>query len=143
MPTITHITVRYAETDRMGIAHHANYLVWYEQARTEFTKTLGTSYGAMEEMGVLSPLLSIESRYLAPCTYEDTLQVECRLVKATPAQMEFTYTVYKEGTEKPINQGRSRHAWVDGETFRPVSLKRRAPAIFAALTAAVEAEEKE
>lgn len=136
----THLTVRYAETDRMGITHHANYLVWYEQARTEFTRMLGTSYGQIEEMGLLSPLLEIETKYLLPSTYEDEITVECRVVKVTPAQMEFCYRVFKQGEEKPINTGRSRHAWVDKDSFRPASLKKRAPELFAALTAAVEPE---
>ncbi len=136
----THLTVRYAETDRMGVTHHANYLVWYEQARTEFTRMLGTSYAQIEQMGLLSPLLEIETKYLLPCTYEDEIMVECRLVKASAAQMEFCYRVFKKGEEKPINTGRSRHAWVDKASFRPASLKKRAPELFAVLTAAVEPE---
>ena len=69
------------------------------------------------------------------------MAVECRLVKVTAAQMEFCYRVFKKGEEKPINTGRSRHAWVDKDTFRPASLKKRAPELFAALVAAVEPEE--
>lgn len=139
MKQIANITVRYAETDRMGIAHHANYLIWYEQARTEFTKAMGSSYAAIERQGLLSPLLGIETRYLLPCTYEDELEVVCWPTRVSPAQMEFAYEVRKGG--QVINTGASRHAWVDKETFRPVSLKKRLPELYAALQNAVEKPE--
>lgn len=143
MVSKTTFSVRYAETDRMGVAHHANYLVWYEQARTDFTKQLGTSYGELEEMGFLSPVLSVESQYLLPCTYEDEITIECRLTKATAAQMEFCYTVTKKGENSPINRGKTRHGWVDKETFRPISLKRKAPHLFQKLCDALEKEATE
>ena len=45
--------VHYYETDKMGIVHHSNYAVWYEQARTEFIRHFGLSYGDMEKAGIL------------------------------------------------------------------------------------------
>ena len=101
MQSVTEIVVRYAETDRMGIAHHANYLVWFEQARTEYTRKLSCSYSELEKRGLMSPLLSVEVHYLRTCTYEDRLQVICRLVKLSQAQMTFAYTVLREGEEQP------------------------------------------
>ena len=105
MQSVTEIVVRYAETDRMGIAHHANYLVWFEQARTEYTRKLSCSYSELEKRGLMSPLLSVEVHYLRTCTYEDRLQVICRLVKLSQAQMTFAYTVLREGEEQPICTG--------------------------------------
>ena len=49
------IVVRYAETDQMGIAHHANYPVWFEVARTDLIKTIGITYTELEEMGRCAP----------------------------------------------------------------------------------------
>lgn len=140
MQSVTEIVVRYAETDRMGIAHHANYLVWFEQARTEYTRKLSCSYSELEKQGLLSPLLSVEVHYLRTCTYEDRLQVICRLVKLSQAQMTFAYTVLREGEKQPICTGITRHAWVDAETFRPVSLKRRCPELYQELEQLVEPE---
>lgn len=138
MVSETKLTVRYVETDRMGVTHHSNYLVWYEQARTELTKKLGTSYGKLEAMGFLSPVLSVNTEYLRPCTYDDEIVVKCCLTKATYSQMEFSYRVYKNGEDTPINRGSSRHAWVDKETFRPISIKRKAPKLYELLCNAVE-----
>lgn len=133
------VQVRYAETDRMGIAYHANYFIWFEMARTAFTKAqLGVTYGQIEQLGIVSPVLGVQAKYLAPCTYEDELEVECRLVRATPSQMEFCYAVYKNGGDAPITTGESRHAWVDGASFRPISLKRVQPALYQKVRAAVE-----
>lgn len=140
MQSTTKITVRYAETDRMCVAHHANYLIWYEQARTDFTRQLGFSYRQAEEMGLLSPVVSVESNYHRSCTYEDELTVTCRLIRLTPAQMVFSYSIQKAGEDSPVNTGTSRHTWVDRETFRPVNLRRRAPELYAALQGALEAE---
>ena len=106
MQSVTEIVVRYAETDRMGIAHHANYLVWFEQARTEYTRKLSCSYSELEKRGLLSPLLSVEVHYLRTCTYEDRLQVICRLVKLSQAQMTFAYTVLEEVTPRPTRLDR-------------------------------------
>lgn len=58
MVTQTLLTVRYAETDRMGIAHHSHYPVWFEQARTEFVTRCGLTYSQMEQEGVLTPCRS-------------------------------------------------------------------------------------
>ena len=140
MYSTTKIIVRYAETDRMCVAHHANYLIWYEQARTEFTRQLGFSYRQAEETGLLSPVVSVESHYHRPCTYEDELTVTCRLIRLTPAQMIFSYSIVKNDEESPINTGTSRHTWVDRDTFRPVNLRRRAPEVYAALQKALETE---
>lgn len=66
MITETQIVVRYAETDQMGIAHHSNYAVWFEQARTEFIRSLGITYGEMEKNGVMMPLTKLETVYKIP-----------------------------------------------------------------------------
>jgi acyl-CoA thioester hydrolase len=56
METKTTLTVRYAETDQMGIVHHSNYAIWFEMGRTDFIKQFSVSYSNIEERGVLIPL---------------------------------------------------------------------------------------
>lgn len=67
----TSIVVRYAETDQMGIVHHAVYPVWYEVARTELIRQIGIPYSQMEAMGVMTPLVELKSRYKGVTRYED------------------------------------------------------------------------
>ena len=69
MITTTTIQVRYAETDRMGIAHHSNYAVWFEAARTDLSRHLEMSYAQMEEAGLMLPLSELHCKYIGSCTY--------------------------------------------------------------------------
>jgi acyl-CoA thioester hydrolase len=67
------IRVRYAETDRMGLLHHANYLVYFEQARTELLRSRGFTYKTMEDEGFLLVLTKASVRYKSPARYDDVL----------------------------------------------------------------------
>src|SRR5438128_7798897 len=71
----TTIRVRYAETDRMGLLHHANYLVYFEQARTELLRTQGYTYKDLEDRGLLLVLTKVEVRYKRPALYDDVLTI--------------------------------------------------------------------
>ena len=67
------IRVRYAETDQMGLLHHANYLVYFEQGRTELLRSRGLSYRDLEDRGYLLVLTKVEVRYHRPARYDDLL----------------------------------------------------------------------
>ena len=66
----TKVTVRYAETDRMGIVHHSNYPIWYEIARNDYIKMFGISYTDMENAGVMTPLLNLSCHFGIPALYD-------------------------------------------------------------------------
>lgn len=125
----TKITVRYAETDQMGIVHHSVYPIWYEAARTEAIKKIGITYSALEKNGIMTPLVELNSRYIVPAEYEDVLTIQVEIAKLTPARIVFNYQVFKEGIEKPINTGSTIHAWV-GKELKPINLKKQFPEIF-------------
>ena len=67
--------VHYHETDMMGIAHHANYIRWMEEARVDFMEQMGFPYRAMEAQGVVSPVRSVQCRYRKSCTFDDALAI--------------------------------------------------------------------
>src|SRR5580698_687778 len=67
------IRVRYAETDRMGLLHHANHLVYFEQGRTELLRSMGLSYRDLEDKGYLLVLTRLQVRYRSPARYDDLL----------------------------------------------------------------------
>ena len=58
--------VQYYETDMMGVAHHANYIHWMEEARIDFMDQLGFPYAEMERKGVLSPVKAFSCEYQWP-----------------------------------------------------------------------------
>ncbi len=133
----TTITVRYAETDQMGIVHHSVYPIWYEAARTEAIKKIGITYSALEKNGIMTPLVELNSKYILPAEYEDILTITVDIAKLTPAKIIFNYQIFKAGIEKPINTGSTVHAWV-GKDLRPINLKKQYPDIFEKMTKLAE-----
>ncbi len=125
----TKITVRYAETDQMGIVHHSVYPIWYEAARTEAVKKIGMTYSSLEKNGVMMPLVELNCKYNVPAEYENVLTITVEIAKLTPARIVFNYQVFKHGIEKPINTGSTIHAWV-GKDLRPINLKKQYPEVF-------------
>ena len=91
------IRVRYAETDRMGLLHHANYLVYFEQARTELLRDLGATYKDMEDKGFLLVLTRVEVRYRKPAYYDDVLSVRTLVERATSVRIDHRYEVRRDG----------------------------------------------
>jgi len=74
--TTTEVRVRYAETDQMGVAHHANYLIWCELGRTHHMRELGVSYRDLERRGIRLPVVEAHLRYRAPARYDDVLNIK-------------------------------------------------------------------
>ncbi len=115
----TTIRVRYAETDRMGLLHHANYLVYFEQSRTELLRQLGVTYKDLEDQGFLLVLTKVEVRYKKPARYDDLLTVRTIVVKTTAVRIDHRYEVYRDGDL--VAEGSSTLACVD-RTGRPQAL---------------------
>lgn len=76
-PSYVHrVQVRYAETDQMGRVHHANYLLYLEEARTRWLASSGCSYAELERQGIGLPVRSADLRYFEAALYEDDLEIE-------------------------------------------------------------------
>lgn len=111
------VTVRYAETDMMGIVYHANYLPWFEVGRTTLLKEIGVPYRKLEEEGFRLPVLEISAKYLRPAVYDDTLEIQTTLRERPLLRIRLEYEV-RRGDEL-LATGSSLHAFVDREG-RPV-----------------------
>src|SRR5215208_5767570 len=92
------IRVRYAETDQMGLLHHANYLVYFEQARTELLRATGRSYRELEEQGFYLVIAKAEVRYRSPAHYDDVLTIRTTVPRTSPVRLEHKYEVFRDGT---------------------------------------------
>lgn len=132
----TKITVRYVETDKMGIVHHSNYYVYFEEARTQFIKQCGMSYSDMEESGIMIPLVESNCKYIQGAKYEDELIIKTWVKELTPVKVEFNYSVIREKDHKEISKGSTLHAFVDNN-FRIVNLKKNHSGIFQKLQSLV------
>src|SRR5438105_1004315 len=115
----TTIRVRYAETDRMGLLHHAHYLVYFEQARTELLRARGVTYKDLEDQGYLLVLTRVEVRYRSPARYDDLLTVRTIVEKTTMVRIDHRYEVSCEG--RLVAEGSSTLACV-GRDGRPQAL---------------------
>ena len=113
------IRVRYAETDRMGLLHHANYLVYFEQARTELLRDLGLAYRDLEDQGYLLVLTKVEVKYRRPARYDDVLTVRTTVARTTAVRIDHRYEVLRDGLL--VAEGTSTLACVDRDG-RPQAL---------------------
>jgi acyl-CoA thioester hydrolase len=92
------IRVRYAEVDRMGFLHHSNYLVYFEQGRTELLRSQGYSYRDLEDQGFLLVLTRVQVRYKSPARYDDVLTLRTTVVRTTLVKIEHRYELLRDGT---------------------------------------------
>lgn len=107
METRTEIRVRYAETDAMGIVHHAVYPVWMELGRSDLLRALGQSYAEWEAAGVRMTVAEIQVKYRAPARYDELLQVLTRVKEAGRRRIVFGYRIERGGTL--LAEGTSSH----------------------------------
>jgi acyl-CoA thioester hydrolase len=91
------IRVRYAETDRMGLLHHANYLVYFEQGRTELLRQQGFSYRDIEDQGFYLVLTKVQVRYKSPAYYDDLLTLRTFVQRITLVKIEHRYELVRDG----------------------------------------------
>ena len=96
------LRVRYGETDQMGVAYHANYLVWCEIGRTDLIRAIGgPTYAEMEQEGLKLAVAEATLRYIAPARYDDELIVETRLERAQSRLVTFGYRIRLERPAGP------------------------------------------
>lgn len=137
----TKITVRYAETDMMGIVYHSRYYPWFEVARGDFIKAIGMKYSEMEHQGVMIPLTETWAKYHYGLRYEDEVVVTCKLTKLSVAKCEFKYEVYKLPEMKLMTEGKTSHGFVNSD-MQPINLKRTHPEMWDKLEKLVYKEDK-
>jgi len=107
MESLTELRVRYAETDAMGIVHHATYPVWMEVGRSDFLRTLGQSYAEWEAQGVRLVVNEIRVRFRSPALYDELIQVRTYLQEAGRRRVTFGYRIEREGVL--LAEGESIH----------------------------------
>lgn len=89
------IRVRYAESDQMGVAYHANYLIWCEVGRTDFIRALGMTYAEMERQGVMLAVADAHVRFHASARYDDRVRIVTRLTGVRSRMVSFGYELVR------------------------------------------------
>jgi acyl-CoA thioester hydrolase len=114
-PHRTRIRVRYGDTDAMGVVYYANYLRWFEIARTEMMRHLGVAYKALESAGVYLPVSEVFCKYHRPAKYDDFLVVETRIDFLKKVSLQFSYRIRREEDGAELVTGWTLHGFVNRE----------------------------
>lgn len=117
--------VWYVDTDQMGIAHHSNYVKYYEAARSDLMRDLGVSYAEMERRGIMMPILEVHSHYRASAYFDEIITVEISLERMPTARITFNYRIFNEAGVL-LNTGSTVLGFLHSDSRRPT----RAPGWF-------------
>lgn len=117
-PVESRTRVRYKETDQMGIAHHSNYIVWFEIGRTDLCRQTGFTYREIENRGALLVVVEVGCRYRTPFRYDDEVIVRTTIAAAGSRSMTFAYELLDDSGEVHAT-GFSKHLWLDRDSRRP------------------------
>ena len=115
----TGLKVRFAETDAQGVAHNAVYLVWFEIARIDYLARFRGGYPGLRAEGIEALTTESHIRYIAPARFDDLLTVHARCGELRGARFRFDYAIARDGDGERIADGWTRHACVDGRSYRP------------------------
>ena len=118
--------VFYYETDQMGIVHHSNYIRWMEEARIDYMHRAGLDYEAMEQTGIIMPVTGVDCRYKISVRFNETIRISVIPDFFNGVRAAFRYEIRnRDGQLKA--QASSEHCFLDGQSRRPVNLKKRLP----------------
>src|SRR5271165_4212116 len=113
-PSLSHVRVRYAETDQMGVVYHANYFVWLEIGRVELLRQLGFDYKQMEiEDDCHLPVVEASCRYRASARYDDEIVIETWVTGMRSFLMKFGYRVLRASDSLLLAEGETVHVVCD------------------------------
>ena len=107
----TTIRVRYAETDKMGIAYNSHYLTWFEVGRTEYLREIGYTYNEAEKKGLRLPVIEAGIKYLKPALYDDVLVIKSFFGRKPGLRLRINYEIIRNDTM--ISAGFTEHVFTD------------------------------
>lgn len=118
--------VKYYETDQMRIVHHSNYIRWMEEARMDLMEQMGFSYVKMEEMEIISPVISIDCEYKSMVRFGDTVIIDAKIVSYNGVKLKVVYEMTDKETGELRALAQSSHCFLS-MSGKPLSLKRSYP----------------
>jgi acyl-CoA thioester hydrolase len=115
----TSFFVRYAETDAMGIVHHASYIVYFEEGRSHYARQHGSDYADFERSGHYLTVAEVNARYIKPARYGDRLTIRCWIEDMKSRGLTFSYEIVTAAGELCVT-GSSKHICIThtGEVAR-------------------------
>ena len=117
--------VQYYETDKMGITHHSNYIRWMEEARVDYLEQIGWDYAKLEKMGIVSPVVSVDCKYMNSTTFSDEILIGVSVTEFKGVKLVLHYDM-KDRNGKIVCEANSTHCFLDKDG-RPIRLSRQFP----------------
>jgi len=115
----TKLRVRYAETDKMGVVYHSNFVIWFEVGRVELLRQFGFQYSEMEaEDNCHIPVVDLRVRYKVPALYDDEIVVRTEIKNVRSSLLHFSYEIFRDGNRMLLATGETMHIIVNKELER-------------------------
>lgn len=111
MTAKTKYRVKFFDTDTMGVAHHSNYIRWFETGRVEFLRKLGINLNEMMREGILFPIIEVSAKFHVSARFDDELEIDTQAVALTRAKMQFRYVIRRVGEERILVEGKSTNVF--------------------------------
>lgn len=127
--------MRYQETDKMGVAYHSNYFVWFEVGRTEFFRQIGLAYREFEKNNLFFPVIKVFCQYRQPAHYDDLVKITTRIDTLQEVRLTFKYLLHRE--ETLLAEGETEHVFVN-ERGKPLVLRKHSPFFWKRMLEALE-----
>jgi acyl-CoA thioester hydrolase len=122
--------VKYYETDQMAIVHHSNYIRWFEEARIDWLEQVGMPYDAMEQRGIIIPVIGVSAEYKTMTRFKETVAIYEKLEQFNGVRMKVSYEVRNAQTNELRCTGTSTHCFLNRD-YKPLNLRRAAPDYYA------------
>jgi acyl-CoA thioester hydrolase len=116
------IRIYWEDTDAGGIVFYANYLKFFERARTEWLRSLGVEQQSLkDESGGMFVVSETQVKYFSPARLDDLLEVTAQTAESGRASLVLTQQAWLnvEGQRKLLAEGTIRIGWVDSQTMKP------------------------
>lgn len=121
------LSVRYAETDQMGVVYYANFFTYFEAARSSFMREKGYPYSELEKKGLFLPVIEAYCNYKSPAHYDEELVIKLGIMEMKNSSFKIHYDVLRGGTL--LATGYTRHVFTD-RNFKPVRIPDEIKKIF-------------
>ena len=107
------IRIYYEDTDCGGVVYYANYLKYFERARTHYLEERGLSVAGLIEQGTQFLVVHAELDYRSPARYGETLSIDTRLAEIGQASLTFAHVIREQTSQRIVVEGSAKLVAVD------------------------------
>ena len=107
------VRIYYEDTDCGGVVYYANYLRYFERARTRYLEERGLSVAGLRDQGTQFMVVHAELDYRSPARYGETLMIETTLAEVNQASFTFAHVLREKVSRRVVVEGAAKLVTVD------------------------------